>query len=543
MLTVRDVLKMPVFAEAKLVAGARGLDRLIRWVHIVDVPDARYEWAKGGELLLTAGFGLRDDFEHQKLAIPILATKQLAGMVLSVGHYFDETPALMRDAADRLSFPIIELPPDVPFIDITESIFTQIIDEQYALQTRSEQIHRSLTELVLDGSSFQDVADALTEILDRSITIESIDFEVLAFTEVGAVDDARKRSTTARRSSPQLAKQLIDYGIYDRLLQERRPVYIESLPEIGMDMERIVAPIIVAQSIIGYVWVIIGERELSDLDALAIDHAVTVAALLMFKERAVQDAEMSLRGDFLSQLLENENSGAPTSALIEQARQFKFNLTLSYQVLVIESYLGAGDGQTSLANRLENWCKNHHQALVVARERQVVVILQSHRKLADAAIPHQLFTALNHPGEQLLIGVGKAAENISDLSKSYEQAAEALAIGRTIGQREGVREFDGLGVLHWLYHLPPPLLSENHYLSIIETLATHDSDHQADLLHTLEVFLDKGTIAADAAADLHIHRNTLAYRLESIEKVIGLDLKNPAHRLNLHVALKAYRLG
>ena len=89
MLTIRDALQMSSFEEATIVAGIDGQNNVIRWVHIVDLPEAKYEWAKGGELLLTSGVGLRGEYERQYELIPKLADKNLAGLVLSVGHHLE----------------------------------------------------------------------------------------------------------------------------------------------------------------------------------------------------------------------------------------------------------------------------------------------------------------------------------------------------------------------------------------------------------------------------------------------------------------------
>src|SRR6476646_7318284 len=84
MLTVRQALAMEVFAGSCVVAGKDGLDREIRWAHPVDIPHAS-EWVRGGELLLTTFYGLRDDPEAQIHLCAELAEKGLAGMVVAIG--------------------------------------------------------------------------------------------------------------------------------------------------------------------------------------------------------------------------------------------------------------------------------------------------------------------------------------------------------------------------------------------------------------------------------------------------------------------------
>jgi purine catabolism regulator len=539
MLTVRDALRMPIFAQASVIAGAQGLDHAILWVHIVDLPEAKYEWARGGELLLTAGVGLRDAPDRQQALIPKLAERQLAGLVLSVGYHLARTPDSMREAGDRLAFPIIELPPDVPFVEITKSIHAQIINEQYALRQRAEDIHRTLTNLVLEGATLQQVAEALAAILKRSIAIENTAFEILAAARFGIVDEARIRTVSTGRTPPDLAARLIDLGIYDRLIAERRSIRVPALPALGMTAERIVTPIMVGQQVMGYVWIIAGEQCLNDLDELAIEHAATVAALIMHNERAIYETAMSLRGDFFEQLL--DYSDPPDSRLVERAHQLGFGFDRTYQALVALRGTAEEAGGLSLTSQIERWLKGACPALVVARARRTVIILQGHRNASGERIAHDLVAALSHPAAPLLVGIGRPIEHLVDLRLSHSQASEAVDVACAMGQREGIARFDDLGVLHWLWHLPPDTLDDNVYLRAVQTLVRYDDEHGMQLLQTLETYLDTPSVA-DAAEKLYAHRNTLRYRIERIGRLLDLDLDDPRTRLNLHVALKAHQL-
>lgn len=532
---------MPVFCRATLVAGMGGQDNTIRWVHIVDIPNAQYEWATGDELLLTAGVGLRDNSARQEALIPKLKAKNLAGLVLSAGHYLQETPDTMREAGDRLDFPIIELPPDVPFIDITKAIFAQIVNRQYALLQRTEEIHHTLTQLVLEDRTLQDVTDLLANILSRSITIESASFNVLATAQIGPVDKARTRSVTRGRTSPKLAERLIERGIYKRLLAERGPLHVPAMPDLGMHMDRIVAPIIVAHQIIGYVWIIAGGRRLTDLDEMAIKHAATVAALIMFKERAVRQAETDLRGDLFEQLL--NTPAPPDTALVDLAHRLGFHLQWRYQILVIEGEAITGEEPLSMMRQVENWLNRHgYSALVVPRDARMVVILQGQYLTDVKTIAGRLVKSLSHPATPLLAGLGRIVEDLSGLAIGYRQATEALDLARALGHREDVMAFDDLGVLQWLHKLPAGALYDNMYTEAVEKLVIYDEEHNTELLHTLSTFLKNGGVVK-AAKVLNLHRNALAYRLDRIEQLIKMDLKDAICRLNLHVAIERRRLN
>ncbi len=541
MLTVRDALQLPAFAEAELVAGASGLDNEIRRVHIVDIPAPSLNWARGGELLLTSGLSLAEDPESGQKLITRLSRKGLAGLVLSTGPAVDRAPLGMLDAAEGREFPLIEVPGHVPFIDLTEAIFTKIIDEHYALRTQAEQIRRSLMKLVLAGDTLQGVADALASFLGRSIAVESEAFDVLAAARVGPVDEARKRSVAEGRTSPELAERLLERGIYDELLEKRGPMRVPPMPDLDMTMERIVAPIIVAQRIIGYVWIIAGDRDLNELDELAIDHAATAAAVLMLKNREVQDAELRLRGDLLDQLL--SLSGAPEPDLAERVHKLGFNVNRPYQVMIIQGRPPAGESQLSLARKIERWLNQvDGPALVVPRGDRVVVALQSGRPAQGVPLARRLVESMDHPAQPLRVGVGNSVDSLQDLSRSYGQAAEALRIAEELNRPAAVYSFHSLGMYHWLHHLPEEVLEGNRYLHAVRALADHDQTQKGELLSTLEAFLDAGGQRSAAAEKLNIHRNSLAYRLRRIEEVLNLDPTHPAHQAELTIALRAHRL-
>ncbi len=300
-------------------------------------------------------------------------------------------------------------------------------------------------------------------------------------------------------------------------------------------------PIVVAREIMGYFWLIAGARQLTDLDELAIDNAATVAALIMLKDDAVQKAEMTLRGDLLDRLL--RVSGPASSELAERAHQLGFFLHRSYQVVALEASPLTASHPSSLLRRVEKWLSQESATgLVVPRDDRVMVVLHGQSPLNGVEVARGMLRSLQLPAELIRIGVGSPAAELEALSASYDQANETIDIMNALGETEGVRTFDDLGVLHWLYHLPRHAQEGNRFLKTIEQLAEHDRIHASELLHTLDVYLRHGAARTEAAQVLNIHRNTLSYRLDRIRELGGVNLKDPTTQLNLHVALQGYHL-
>ena len=90
--------------------------------------------------------------------------------------------------------------------------------------------------------------------------------------------------------------------------------------------------------------------------------------------------------------------------------------------------------------------------------------------------------------------------------------------------------------------MTPETQADNIYLTYIQALHKYDQDRDAELVKTLETYLEHGGALVDTAEALFIHRNTLLHRLERIESLCQIDLRHPLQRLNLYAAVKSYRL-
>ncbi len=545
MLTLRQALQFLVFAKARVVAGERGLDQVIRRVHVVDIPDAEFHVYGEGLLLFTSGYGIKDKPAEVASFIPKLVDSGLIGLIFSLGWSFDEVPAVMRAEADRLDFPLIVVPADVKFITLIERLYVELVNEQAAVKERAGEVHRRLMQLVLEGGGLEAVAATLADLLRRSVLFESLAFEVLAAAQHGPVDENRQRAVAAGRTPPEMVERLMARGVYGDLDRQLRALRLPAIPDLGMTMERVVAPIVVGGEVYGYIWIVAGDRPLTDLDELALDNAAIVAALVLLKEQAVREARQAVRGDFLAQLLrpEFDPDGAPDSGWRERAHLVGYHFDQPHQALFVRCPAASGAALAHLVARLERWFKAQALwGLVVARERGLAVIIESKTDAAGQSLGERLVADLSNPAQPLLVGVGRAYAAARQLPRSLEEAREAVEIGERFGRPPRLTCFWTLGLLDWLYHLPPEVLAANPFLSTVQRLAEHDRRTNGDLVRTLDAYLEHGGALSEAAGALNVHRNTLLYRIGRIEEITAVDLKDIAQRLNLHVALKAYLL-
>jgi purine catabolism regulator len=120
----------------ELVSGRdEAANGYVRWVHSTELLDPT-PWLRGGELLLTTGLQLRGAKAQREL-VARLADHEIGGVGFGTGFTHKHLPAALADEARKRSFPLFEVPYELPFIAITERVFAQLLDERYEMLQRS----------------------------------------------------------------------------------------------------------------------------------------------------------------------------------------------------------------------------------------------------------------------------------------------------------------------------------------------------------------------------------------------------------------------
>jgi purine catabolism regulator len=168
--TVREVLGASSLAGSTVRAGAAGLDRIVLRLNVMEVPDI-LPWVKPNELLLTTGYPLRHAPETLADLVRELDQRGLAAMAIKLHRYLDELPQPMLDEANRLGFPLIEVPSGVGFDDIMHEVLSDLLNRQAAVLARSEEVHRALVTVVLEGGGLEDLTAELARILGGAVMV------------------------------------------------------------------------------------------------------------------------------------------------------------------------------------------------------------------------------------------------------------------------------------------------------------------------------------------------------------------------------------
>jgi purine catabolism regulator len=497
-ITVEEALLLPCLSHARLLAGHDGTDRAIRVVNIMEVPDI-IRWMRGGEFLLTTGYPVRTDSAALADLVPQLANRGLAALGIRIGPYLQESPVEMLAAADRLRFPVIEIPGDVTFNDVLSEVLGTILNRQAVELERSEMIHKRLTAVAVRGGSQQELITALAELIRLPV----------------AILDTQGRTVVSAGPSAE------DPGPPD----ETRPITTGSTAH-------------------GDIAAWTKGTGLQPHQLTAMEHAATIAAMAVAQERAVVSREQRHSTLLLMELVSNRRLNR--EEMLRRIAAMRWNLDVPRAAVLVE--LTRSDGELRIADQpIEDLLtrRAHHasgpESIVWGLDRALAMLVEPGPSLAKVcqAVHDQL--ARICPDAHVRIGCGRVYPDFTDLHRSYQEAAEALSLGRELYDRGFVLRHDELGVYRLLYQLPPDELRRQ-VDEALGPLAAYDRERRGSLVHTLECYLRNDRNGVATADELNVHYNTLRYRLGQIERLTGGIERHPMSRLQLEIAVHANRL-
>ena len=132
-------------------------------------------------------------------------------------------------------------------------------------------------------------------------------------------------------------------------------------------------------------------------------------------------------------------------------------------------------------------------------------------------------TLMGETAHEMTIGVGRSRHTLEELRESYLEARRAIEVGRIFQPESSVYMFNRLILERFLMELPQDISAYYHSLLFNRKTARVFNE---EMLYTIDMFFKKDLNLSDTARQLYIHRNTLVYRLDKVQRQTGLDLRS-----------------
>jgi PucR family transcriptional regulator, purine catabolism regulatory protein len=539
--TVGQVLGMDAVraGEPRVVAGERSLDRPVRWVHVIELPDAA-RMLRGGELVLTTGIALPDEDELLRTYVAELAGVGVSALAVELGRrYTAGLPDTFTTAAGEVGLPLIVFEREVPFIAITEAVHARIVDDQHEQLRVAARLHEVFTDLAVAGAGPDEVLRQGALLAGRPVILEDLSHRVLAFEAAGA-DPGRLLDGFEGRSRAVAPAARTAYD-------EPSGWLVTVVGARGEDWGRVI---------------LVCGAPPGPGDMVLVERMATTLALGRLLARQQESLERQAHRTLLSAVLAQAYAG-PEEAEV-RARALGLPVAGRQLLGVVVRFRGAAPGLLAqarvldVAEALADACRGEHvRALVGSLDDEragALLALDSHADqgrvlTAISTVARQRLAdrARHSPGPPAgdpVIGVGSAASGMAGARRSLLEArqvadAAAQAVQAPAGAGRPYHRLADLRLRGLLYLLGDDSRLGTFVERELGALVAYDADHGSDLMGVLGVYLAAGGNKAVAAARAHLARPTLYERLRHIERIVGVSLDAAESRASLHVALLA----
>ncbi|MEA2683814.1 MAG: PucR family transcriptional regulator, purine catabolism regulatory protein [Chloroflexota bacterium] len=294
----------------------------------------------------------------------------------------------------------------------------------------------------------------------------------------------------------------------------------------------------------------------------ALEHGATVLALELVKERTAAEVERRLRGDLLEELLNHGLGAEEARRLAIQAERLGYRVAGRSWVVVVEPDDGGASAaleSSSTQDRLhalvsDLTVRRFPGSLVVTRPASFVLLVPVAEEGEGAPSPAEL-RSLESFGDMVLktisrvvrngsfsLGIGNATQEVHDLPRAHDEARQSLRLSRRGGAVGRVSSYRNLGAFRLLLEVQNPAAVGRFVDETLGPLLRYQQGRRTPLVETLEHLSAHHWNRRAASRALHLHVNSLSYRVQRIEQLLGVSLEDAETRVALSIALRARSL-
>ena len=509
-ITVKEAMKIGSLSNARLIAGANGLDREIEHITMMEVPEA-VQWLKGKDLVLASSFALAKQRSLQSNIIQAMAAANVGALVVKNQSYLDGVFNVIIDVANMVGLPVLEVNVSVDYNDIIRPLMEAVINKE------SAHICRKIAEMTMVDNALE----------DKLLLLESL------WSYPSAVVDAQGYSLA------QVPKNWFSDDLFVSI--RNKPFTGGMVVQQGQLYYYIFA--LCSEDLLEGYWITeMGGKQPSAERIKELENAAPLIMAQLDKQKSLDQVKSRFSGELLADLIMGQVQSveiAKRRAELLGMRAYPF-----YTIVVVQQKDKEDEeeehrnwlwpvyfnmpGEVLASIHLQH--TNYH-AILLGLPSADDVYVQHYCELL-----HQMFSS--YGSEQVFLGVGSIFEELTSAGKSYLEAKEAMQLGRYFGKEKKYMLFKNMGI----YQLLAQINDDKQLLEFVPEgllrLQAYDIHSNIDLLKTLSAYLANGGNARKTAEQLYVHYKTLQYRLDRIEEIAELDLENGETRLEYHIGLK-----
>ncbi|MED3434964.1 PucR family transcriptional regulator [Bacillus velezensis] len=393
----------------------------------------------------------------------------------------------------------------------------------------------------------EDVADHISEVLQCPITIEDVNHKLLAYsTHSDCTDPARTSTIIGRRVPEKVINKLWKDGTIPALLKTDQPIKVKEIDEVGLS-NRVAISIWKNSQVLGFIWALEIKKKLNDEDLKTLQLAAKAVRNKLLHLQ-IRKTKIEERGqEFFWKMLTGHIY--QEAEMAEGFHKLGMALPSVFSVMIIRLHDELTEKTEQQLQYLQETTQQIHVMLATVDSNELILLAapktdQPFKDVKHFALHIQKQLKERYKIEDASIAVGGIYELISYVYRSYQEALSVLkAKERFVRETKHLFSFSELGIYQYLDVLDEKRKHSGYMNYSLSKLEQYDREHQADMVKTLEHFIDADSNVNTAAKALNIHVNTLNYRLKRISQIAEIDLKNVNEKFTIYLDIKLRSMG
>ncbi|AMQ20738.1 PucR family transcriptional regulator [Geobacillus sp. JS12] len=527
---------VPAFQSARLVAGQKGKDREVYSVNMMDAPDIA-DYLKPNELLVTTAYHLKDKPNDLLELVQSMVNRQCAGLAIKTKRFLHEIPHEVLAFANKMEFPLIELPIHIALGDVVTQTLSRILDKRTNELLQAIETHQKFTEHIMSGKGISSLLKNLSSIIRHPVLLL----------------DKYLRVISSSHPDFHLLVDLTDLHKNGyRLFLQKTPYSCFSL--LGNKKTFSAFPIYTHEEKSGCL-IIVGTIPFSKPSlVLTVEQATNVIAFEFMKEKALKQYGKRVRNEFFNNII--EGAFHSQEEIVIKAKEFQIENEQPYVCVVGKldenlaslSFIQSQKEIDMIFEWIEDETKvcfpSVHHFVKGTTCVSLFPISQSWNEFHTTVFPflkELQYKIKNTYNRTISFGVSNLCTQFLDVQKGFKEALEALQIGQLANHHQFIQIYRRKDISELLQMIPPDYL-KTFYYETFQKLALSSTNERDMLLQTLFVFLENHEQISETAKKLYVHRNTVIYRLKKCEELIQKDLKDPETTFRLRLAFRIKHL-
>ena len=544
--TVRKLLESEQFPKMKLLCGEKGLDLEVKGIRIIEIEDME-RYLTGGEILITSfQVYLSCNDREVEQHFEDLVKSDISGFIVKKRKEYDPTGrrlSLLEKHCKKYEIPLVEIPGDLYYWGIIRHVMMQVFDKDTARLKYFKITHDNFNTFILRNNGSSNTASDIIKFL--SIMIENP--VVLYYGNLNCMV-----STNSDNSKLILSDEIQPYK--PNIITKFQ--YMKQMK--GSCVQYVVKFAILSEVEI-YITITEENRELTELDYMAIENAIINLQYEFLSEFAQDEVKKKYQRDIIHNIL---NGLLSSKEMTEAAAQLGMKESDTYRVV---------DFHTITKNVQRKYTKEQlHEvgviegelmhllpdALIYRNMDQIVMIqqvdsnqteLEYQKEMEEVEDVIQRSILYRKKDTDFQIGIGKSVEGYQRLKESYYEASQAIKYIEIIrlvtgDKNKSVVHYSNLGFFQIFGKVDDMTELERCIPETLKKLYLYDDEHKGELITTLQMYLRNNQSIKKTAGAMFAHYRTISYRLEKIKQISEINFDDANEVLAVSNGLIIYKM-